>query len=201
MIEYFRKKWTNYKAEKTLFSKISDLVFVIFVIAMLIPSSRREVGAFIIRIVSMSPSTIDNAEQKSVSIADMQWQLVSIDGQKVQLADFEGKPIFINFWATWCPPCVAELPEIQDLYNVYHDKVAFVLVTDESIEVIQKFMQQKNYHLPIYFVQSAIPQKFVSSSIPTTYLISPAHKIVIEKTGAAKWNSNAMHNLIDEMIN
>jgi thiol-disulfide isomerase/thioredoxin len=200
MIEYLRRKWTSYKNEKSLFGKISDIIFVLFLIAILIPASRKEISSFVIRITSTSPGTVDAEEQKSVSSEEMQWRLISIDGESVQLSDFEGKPLFINFWATWCPPCVAELPEINDLHNAYRDKVVFLLITDESPETVRAFMKQKNYNLPVYFIQSSVPEIFATSSIPATFIVSPENKIVIEKRGAAKWNSNSMHKLFDGMI-
>jgi thiol-disulfide isomerase/thioredoxin len=200
MIEYIRRKWTNYKNEKSLFGKISDAVFVLFLIAILIPASRKEISSFAIRIISTSPGTLKPDEQKTVSYEALQWRLISIEGKEVQLSDFKGKPVFINFWATWCPPCVAELPEISDLYQSYRDEVVFLLITDESAETVRNFMKQKNYDLPVYFIQSSVPNIFGTNSIPATFVVSPENKIVIEKRGAAKWNSDSMHTLLDGMI-
>jgi thiol-disulfide isomerase/thioredoxin len=143
---------------------------------------------------------VDAEEQKTVSMQAMQWRLISIDGDAVQLSDFNGKPVFINFWATWCPPCVAELPEINDLQTAYRDNVVFLLITDESPETVRAFMKQKNYDLPVYFIQSSVPEIFATSSIPATFVVSPDNKIVIEKRGAAKWNSDSIHELLDKMI-
>ncbi|NOU45845.1 MAG: TlpA family protein disulfide reductase [Bacteroidales bacterium] len=200
MIEYFRKKWIAWKTRKSITGKISDVVFVMFLIAMLIPASRREISAFMIRIISVAPEKVKANEQKFVTADASKWQLISLEGEAFQFSDFAGKPIFINFWATWCPPCVAELPEIMDLYLAYRDDVVFLLITDESPETVRAFMKQKNYDLPVYFIQSSTPEIFGTSTIPATFVVSPDNKIVIEKRGAAKWNSKPMHKLLDEMV-
>jgi len=200
MIAYLRKKWSTYKNEKSLFGKMSDALFILFLLALIIPTSRKEISSFAIRMISTSPRIVNPTEQKIVSTEAYHWQLATLDGEVIQLANLKGKPIFVNFWATWCPPCVAELPEIQALYHAYGNRVAFVLVTDEPAETIRAFFKQKNYTLPVYFIHSATPDIFVTNSIPTTYIISPENKIVVEKKGAAKWNSDSMHDLLDGMI-
>lgn len=200
MIQYFKKKWQAYLKEKSLWSKISDGIFVAFVVAMLIPTSRRELSALMIRIISFAPSEVDRDKQIKIPESTYQWNLISMDGKSVKLSDFQGKPLFVNFWATWCPPCVAELPEIQDLYDEYSGKIAFILISDESPETIQAFFKSKNYHLPVFYTQSGIPEVFMTNSLPTTYIVDPQGYIVINKTGAAKWNSNSMHQLFDKML-
>ena len=200
MILYFKKKWQAYLKEKSVWSKIGDGIFVAFLIAVLIPASRRELSAFMIRMISFSPSEVDAGKQIKIPESAYQWELISMDGKSIQLADFQGKPLFVNFWATWCPPCVAELPEIQDLYDGYNGKIAFILITDESPETVQAFFKSKNYHLPVYYSNSGIPEAFQTNSLPTTYIVDPQGHIVINKTGAAKWNSDSMHELLDKML-
>jgi peroxiredoxin len=92
------------------------------------------------------------------------------------------------------------MPDIQDLYDNYGDKVAFLLVTDESPEKVAAFMEKRGFDMPVFYHQSGVPQEFATQSIPTTFVISPEQKIVIRKTGAAKWNSSSMHQLLDEMM-
>ena len=103
-------------------------------------------------------------------------------------------------WATWCPPCVAEMPSLQDLYNDYKDQVVFVFVTSEGAEKVTPFMEKNNYNLPIYNMMSKEPDLLSTQSIPTTYLINKKGEIVIKKTGAANWNSTKVRNQLDELI-
>ena len=66
------------------------------------------------------------------------------------MADYEGKVVFLNFWASWCLPCVAELPSINKLYNQFKDEdVGFILISNENEEVLRKYSEKKNYDVPV----------------------------------------------------
>jgi len=90
------------------------------------------VASFFIRLTSFPPSTLNNDEQFSINDQTKAWQINDMEGNQVSFGSLNNKPVFINFWATWCPPCVAELPGIADLYEKYHDEVNFVIVSNEK---------------------------------------------------------------------
>lgn len=129
-----------------------------------------------------------------------EWQLLDDTGIPFELETQKGKVIFLNFWATWCGPCIAELPSIQKLYEDYGDRVAFILVTKESIGKAQSFMERKNYDLPVYFRRTKGPPVFDSKIIPTTYIIDRNAVIKASKRGEADWNSNKIRALLDELL-
>lgn len=195
-----KKRWKDYWEKKGWFSKVSDLFFVLLVVSLLIPASRKEISAFVSGITAMSPGTLDEDKQSILSSTALNWAVVDANGKSYSLTEYQAKPVFLNFWATWCPPCIAEMPDIQDLYDKYGDKVAFFLVTDESPQKVDAFMEKRGFDMPVFYHHSGVPQEFATQSIPTTFVISPEQKIVIRKTGAAKWNSSSMHQLLDEMM-
>ncbi len=90
------------------------------------------------RFLSFSPKTIEVSEQKNLST--YQWQLLDSNGNTVSLAEYKGKIIFVNFWATWCPPCIAEMPSMNKLYADYQMKVVFLFVTTDSFEKANAFL-------------------------------------------------------------
>ena len=145
-----------------------------------------------------SPSAIKEEKRETLIFED--WPMRDLNGQVFNFKDAEGKVIFLNFWATWCPPCIAEMPAIQGLYDNYKEKVEFVLVSNESVQTIQAFFEKKGYELPVFRSLTDYPESFKIRSIPRTYLISKEGEIVIDKKGAANWNSASMHEQIDALL-
>lgn len=181
----------------TLFSKkvFSNVLFVIAIVFLLYPPTR-EWG---MRQIAFAPS-VNSADETEV-INSYNWELKGLNTQSVNFNKFEDKVVFVNFWATWCPPCRAELPMIQKLYNDYKDKVAFVFVTNENWHTVKPFFDKNGYHLPVYNSSTRPPQKFTEvNSIPASYLIDKNGAILISKTGSADWNSSKVRNLLDDLI-
>ena len=128
------------------------------------------------------------------------WRLMDDSGQAVNFESLAGEVVLLNFWATWCPPCIAEMPALDALYREYGDRVTFVLVSNESPEVVRKFMERKNYVLPSFTPLSVPPDQLQIRSIPRTFLIDREGQIVIDKTGAANWNGTKVRNQLDALL-
>ena len=180
-----------------LFTKkaFSNLLFII-VLGLLLYPPTREWG---MRQLAFTPSVekTENAE----TINNYNWNLKGLNTENVNFNEFEDKVIFVNFWATWCPPCRAEMPMIQKLYNDYKDKVAFVFITNENWNTVKPFFDKNRYDLPVYNSISSPPQKFTeTNSIPASYLIDKNGAILISKVGAADWNSTKVRNLLNDLI-
>jgi thiol-disulfide isomerase/thioredoxin len=116
------------------------------------------------------------------------------------LKELKGKVIFMNLWATWCPPCVAEMPSLQKLYDKYGDQLAFYFVSNEKPATINRFLDSKNYTFPVYIPGSNYPKEFDSNSLPTTYVLDQEGKIIMEEVGAHDWYSNSFVEKIDGML-
>lgn len=195
-----KKYISNYFSKKKWYSIVSDAVFVIFIALLIIPSTRTEVGSFFIRLTSLPPSTLDSNEQFSINNQTQSWQIYDMEGNPVKFASLNEKPVFINFWATWCPPCVAELPGIADLYEKYHNDVNFILVSNESRAKVRAFAKKNNLdHLP-FFQNTSVPSDFSSQSIPTTFIIDKEGVVVVSEKGAARWNSGSIEEVIEQLI-
>ena len=198
MKERIKKNWKT----KSFLSKAGDAFFLIFVIAMLFPQGRLAIGGAINRVKAfvVDPSIKDDG--KLIPENDFNWSLQEIDGSKINLSQSKSKVIFINLWATWCPPCVGEMPEIQALYDRFKDNknIDFYLITNDKISKIKSFIEKRGYTFPVYHSLSDTPISFRTRSIPTTFVISKSGKIVIQKTGAANWGGNKMIKIVDELI-
>ncbi len=200
-MERIRKWFLNYKEKSSRLKIAGDIIFWLFILLMLIPVSRREISTFIIKATMMKPRMKDAEVENKLSDNDYLLSLEEIPmGKMIRLSDFKGEIIILNFWATWCPPCRAEMPSLQNLYTDYRDKIRFILVSNEDENIIMEYFTEFNYDMPAYIQRSALPPSFPVSSIPTTYLIGRDGQILVEKTGAANWNSDKFRKQLDDLI-
>lgn len=201
-MKFSPKDWfLNYLKKKKPLSIFIDVVFIVLVVLLIIPGTRTTVGAFFIRMTSFPPSTIEKSEQLKLGNNVKDWTLFDLQGKQVKFSELNQKPVFVNIWATWCPPCVAEIPGIEEIYNEYKNDVSFILVTNEDEETVKRFLKKNNYEeMPIYFAAST-PLEFSSNSIPATFIVSRDGRIAVNKKGAARWNTSTTRNLLDELIN
>lgn len=131
------------------------------------------------------------------------FKLTTLDGNTLNFESLKGKVVFLNIWATWCPPCVAEMSNIQRLYNkVGSEKIAFVMlsVDNKGADKVQKFIQKKGFTFPVYMPASQLPEEFSSDAIPTTFIISPEGKIVARQEGMAEYDTKEMREFLLGMV-
>lgn len=144
---------------------------------------------------SQNPDATEVMEAAATANSEMAgagFKMVDLQGKQVNFESLKGKVVFLNIWATWCPPCIAEMPNIQKLYEkVGSDKIAFVMlsVDEGGMEKVQKFINKKKYTFPVYMPASQFPQEFYSTAIPTTFIISPDGKIVAKQEGMADYDT------------
>lgn len=184
-MEFLKKNWSN-------------LLFIILIILLIVPQTRKPMQVVLNQVISFSPSTIQ--EDNRETLKDYNWNLADLNGNPVNFRQSIGEVAVINLWATWCPPCIAEMPSFQKLYSEYGDKIDFYFISSEDAEKIQLFLDKKNYVLPVYQPLSIAPDKLQSRALPTTYVISRNGKIVVDKKGAANWNDSGFKSLLDELL-
>ena len=113
-----------------------------------------------------------------------------LDGNEVNLSDFFGKPIIVNFWASWCGPCQMEMPDFDEAYAAYKDEIHFLMVnmTDGSRETLEKassFIEEKGYTFPVYYdTEYSAAITYSVSSLPTTYFIDTEGNLIAHARGA-----------------
>lgn len=122
--------------------------------------------------------------------ADLDWELINSKGEKVAMEEFRGKVIFINFWATWCPPCVAEMPGINSMYkDLDPNKIEVVMISlDRDFEKAIKYKTSKDFDFQVYAPAGAIPPMYDSASIPTTFVIDSKGNLVFTHKGMADYD-------------
>ncbi|RMA58059.1 TlpA family protein disulfide reductase [Ulvibacter antarcticus] len=184
-MKFIKKHWGN-------------IAFFLVIGLLIFPPTAIPIKVFITRVFSFSPSEVE-AEDRAV-LDTYDWQLTNLEGETINFSQSEGKVVVLNLWATWCPPCIAEMPSFQKLYDAYGDRVDFYFVSSEEATKIKKFLQKKKYNFPVYLESQAPPKMLQSKSIPKTYLISKSGMIVMNTEGAADWNSETVHQILDKLL-
>jgi thiol-disulfide isomerase/thioredoxin len=113
-----------------------------------------------------------------------------LEGNAHKLSDFRGKPVILNFWATWCGYCKMEMPDFNELYLELGEDVHFLMVncTDgsrETVETASGFIQEQGYSFPVYFDQDgSAAYAYSAYALPTTYFIDAQGHVVTKSVGA-----------------
>ena len=132
--------------------------------------------------------------------ASYDFLLEDFEGNSINFGAFKGRVVFLNFWATWCPPCIAELPDIHRLYAGEGRMVDFVMISlDTNKDKARAFVTEKRYKFPTYFLRSALPESYNIHAIPSTYLLDKNGKIHIENHGMAKYNTEKFRKLLTSL--
>ncbi len=121
--------------------------------------------------------------------ASFRWSLDDLDGNKVQLSDFRGRTIFLNIWATWCGPCLLEMPSIEALAkNPRLKDVVFLGVSAEDVDTLKEFFVGRETKLTILSSLDTPPAMYITQGIPATFIIAPEGRIAAAYVGAADWD-------------
>jgi len=196
----FINNYIEKQKKKSVWAWFGDIVFGILIIGLLIPATRTPIMVFVKKITNFSPSISVDDNYGQLSEGDYLWQLKDADGHVISLNSLSDKPLFINFWATWCPPCIAEMPTIIELEKEYGDKVHFVLVSQENHQVTKEFLDKNHWDIVSYQPYSRIPGILSSSSIPLTLIVNKKGMVIVNKTGNHNWNSDSVRELLDTLI-
>lgn len=141
-----------------------------------------------------------NPKQTTVYEKAGDWSFKTLDGKTIPFSDFRGKVVFLNFWATWCVPCVEEMPSIQRLVGAMKDHdVAFLLITDEKEEKVRKFLEKHRIELPVYIRGEKTPDTFKTKRLPITYILDQEGNIAMRRTGSTEWDDPVCQNFIRDL--
>jgi peroxiredoxin len=129
------------------------------------------------------------------------FDLAGPDGRRWRLADLQGKPMIINFWATWCPPCRAEMPSMQRAWEMVADEGILIIAINvgEDVGTVKRFLAQQQvpmrFPLPIDG-DAEVTQSWPLKGLPTTFVVDPSGRIVYKATGEREWDDPALLDLV-----
>ncbi|MDM1293131.1 redoxin domain-containing protein [Sphingobacterium sp. N143] len=187
---------------------IGNIVFVVVIALLLWPTSRTyfqqmlmKVGLFKPKLETPQPVPDQGAVPAAQSAAV---SFVNHLGETINVSDLKGKVVFVNFWATWCPPCRAEMPSINVLYDKFKDNanIVFLIVEIEGEkEKAAAFVKGEKLTLPISFPNSDIPKEWLSGSIPTTVILDKEGNLATRHEGMADYATTEVSTFIQSLIN
>ena len=123
----------------------------------------------------------------SLVAAPLDFSLPDLDGREVSLSDFRGKWVLVNFWATWCPPCLEELPELESFHSKHKDAGAMVLginMEDIAPGELREFVDEQFLSYPILLASPSMTGVLGPvSGLPTSYLVDPGGEVVAQQAG------------------
>jgi len=188
---------------------IGNVVFVLFIGLLIWPTSRSYFQQFLLKMGFFKPILeLNSASKESDRVAPEgafnHVSFINSLGETVRVADLKGKVVFINFWATWCSPCRAEMPSINVLYDRYKDSpnMVFLIVEIEGDKAkAGAFLEEQQLTLPISFPNSDIPKEWLSGSIPSTVILDKAGKVAARHEGMADYSSPDVGKFIQDLIN
>ncbi|MEN3324832.1 TlpA disulfide reductase family protein [Mariniflexile soesokkakense] len=179
--------------------KLKNIIFLLLIVVLIIPQTRKPIQVLLHKAIAfVKPVSVN--EEKLTKITNYNWKLTDKRNTVINFQTSKGKVVLLNFWATWCPPCIAEMPSMQALYDDYKDKVVFLFVTNDWYSEINPFLTKNNYTFKVYRPASDYPEFFNISTIPRTFLIDKEGNVVIDESGATNWNSNKIRRTIDDLL-
>ena len=120
--------------------------------------------------------------------APVDFSMTGLNGKNYKLSDYRGKWVVVNYWATWCPPCAEEIPELNRYHKKHHNKDAMVLGVNfehQDLDYVRDFMKEFDVSYPVLITRDSITTPFGQLvGLPTTYLVNPEGELVISHMGA-----------------
>ena len=147
-----------------------------------------------------------SSEEMKVTTIDFEsnmLQFSDLENNISTIQNFKGKNLFVNYWATWCNPCLAEMPYMVELYEKYKNEedIKFLFLSSEDLKTIKNYIPKDEnlQKLPIYKIITD-DEFFATSGIPTTFIIDSTGEVLVKDIGTAFWNDESVFKFIDSLI-
>ncbi|MEE1947268.1 TlpA disulfide reductase family protein [Pedobacter sp. KR3-3] len=179
---------------------INGLFIGLLALLLFVPSAKALVIRGLMEIGLYNPEVASKPVAAKPDLSGIRFK--DAKGKTLSLADLEGKVIFLNFWATWCPPCLAEMPSVNKLYEQYKNdsEVVFLLVdADSDFAKSQAYMDRKKYALPVYNFASNLPETLFKGTLPTTVVFDKKGRLSYRGEGAANYASKKFVDFIEQL--
>lgn len=140
---------------------------------------------------------------KESSLVPPNFSVKNENGEITETSQLRGKVVFINFWASWCPPCRAEFPSVQKLYDRYRSNENMVFLTvnlDDELILGKNYLQKEKFTIPFLVPDSSIPKELYNGSIPATTVLDKTGKIRMHHSGMADYSKASFYQEIEQLL-
>jgi len=200
-----RKNMENMKtwSRKNGSTVVLTLLFIIILV-------NKDAKAWLMRQVAstgiLNSSISESKETQNVSakVSYAGFMLKNEEGKIIDTPALQNKVVFINFWASWCPPCRAEFPSVQKLYDQYKNNPDMVFLTvnlDDNVSLGKSYLKEKGFTVPFLRPAGNIPDVLYSGSLPTTVVLDRKGEIRLHHKGLADYSKDSFYKQIDELLN
>lgn len=149
-------------------------------------------------VLSFFFSNCSSRKENVIDLEDI--KISTLTGRSIDMNEFEDKVVFINFWATWCGPCIQEMPTIEKAQALMKGKdVVFLLASNEEPDQIERFSKKHDYNFR--YVQLNNMEELKIPALPTTLIFDSEGNLKFSETGTRMWNDPANIELISKIIN
>lgn len=192
---------------KKLFQSIKPILLtLIFVGFLQVTGLWGSASAFAqILILKTGVLNADAEAKKSPADFDYNFSMKDLKGNRVSFDQYKGKVVFINLWATWCGPCKAEMPGIQNLTEKLKDEpIEFVMLSvdkEGALPKVTNYLENNQFTFPVFMPHGYLPEEMQVPSIPTTFVISKEGKILMKEVGTRNYDTKKMVNFLIEQTN
>ena len=149
-----------------------------------------------------SPSMEASFMPLSVRLGDLEGGVVDMYGQKIRFADLRGKVVVLNLWATWCPPCRAEMPSLDNLWKAFQGNadIAVICASEEAAEDVRAHPVSRTVTMPLYVFASETPKELDAPALPTTFIFDRAGRMIFEHAGMAQWDAPEVVEFLNSQL-
>lgn len=154
--------------------------------------------------VGIFNAKIENgAEAKKPATGVHSFSFTDEGGVVQSIEDLKGKVVFINFWATWCPPCRAEMPSLNALYNEFKTDKRFVFLfisEDDDLSKAKRYLKENGFDVPLVTRAGNIPAELYSGTLPTTIVLNKYGAVVLKHEGIAGYNTLKFKQQLNDLL-
>ena len=161
--------------------------------------------ALMLFVISCETKPSDSSDnESSVKLEELplieRFAFEDLEGTKIDWDSTKGKVVLVNFWATWCKPCIKEMPSLSEAYIKLKDhNVIFIVASDEDVKKIKKFESRHHYNFDLLHSKTSVFDLDVQA-LPTTLIINEKGEVVFNEIGARNWNSDKNIELIKSFV-